>query len=155
MGRVERHQTSFTERGRRAEKLFAVTKVENLFIVAQIHRLQSDFITKRTNVFINTKDCSLGGSPTTYSITVSDQFYYEHYYGRRAMLSFSNVLPLHGIPEGAIICNVEHHVDDCGALSGASRDYAIVISRNPNNGTSAIASRDYAIVISHNPDNGT
>ena len=36
----------------------------------------------------------------------------------------------------------------------ASSDYAIVISRNPNNGTSARASRDYAIIISRNPDNG-
>ena len=38
--------------------------------------------------------------------------------------------------------------------AGVSRDYAIVISRNPDNGTSARASRDYAIVISYNPDNG-
>ena len=37
--------------------------------------------------------------------------------------------------------------------AGASRDYAIVISHNPDNGTSAKASRDYAIVISRNPDN--
>ena len=36
----------------------------------------------------------------------------------------------------------------------ASSDYAIVISRNPDNGASTEASRDYAIVISHNPDNG-
>ena len=90
---------------------------------------------KRTNVFINTKDCSLGGSPTTYSITVSDQFYYEHYYGSHATLSIGDVLPLHGILEGAIICNVEHHVGDCGAFTRASRDKAIMISRNPDNGT--------------------
>ena len=35
------------KRGRRAEKLFAITKFENMFIFAQIHRLQSDFIMKR------------------------------------------------------------------------------------------------------------
>ena len=38
--------------------------------------------------------------------------------------------------------------------AGASRDYDVVISRNPDNGASAGASRDYAIVISRNPDNG-
>ena len=32
MGRVGRHQASFTKRGRKAKKLFAVMKVENLFI---------------------------------------------------------------------------------------------------------------------------
>ena len=40
-------------------------------------------------------------------------------------------------------------------FAGASGDYANVISRNPDNGTSTRASRDYAIVISRNPDNGT
>jgi len=71
------------------------------------------------------------------------------------MLSISNVLPLRGIPEGALVCNVEHHVSDCGTFAGVSRDYAIMISRNPDNGTSGRASRDYTITISHNPDNGT
>ena len=124
-----------TKRGRRAEKLFAVMKFKNLFIFAQIHHLQSDFITKRTDVFINTKDCLHGGSPTTYSITVSDQFYYKHYYGRRAMLSIGDILPLYGILKGAIVCNVEHHIGNGGTFTRASRDYAIVISRNPDNGT--------------------
>ena len=90
---------------------------------------------KRTDVFINTKDYSLGGSPTTYSITVSDQFYYEYYYGRHATLSINNVLPLRRILEGTIICNIEHHVGDRGVFTRASRDYAIVISRNPDNDT--------------------
>ena len=51
------------------------------------------------------------------------------------MLSIGDVLPLHGILKGTIICNVEHHDGDCGAFARASRDYAIMISRNPNNGT--------------------
>ena len=58
------------------------------------------------------------------------------YYGRRTTLSIGDVLPLHGILEGAVICNVEHHAGD------------------PNNGTSTGVSKDYAIVISRNPDNG-
>ena len=91
---------------------------------------------KRTNVFINTKDCSLRGFPTTYSITVSDQFYYEHYYGSHAMLSIGDVLPLHGILEGTVICNVKHHIGDHGVFARASEDYAIVISHNLDNGTS-------------------
>ncbi|GFS33414.1 ribosomal protein L2 family [Actinidia rufa] len=42
------------------------------------------------------------------------------------------------IPEGAVVCNVEHHVGDRGVLARASGDYAIVISHNPDNGTSRI-----------------
>ena len=95
-----------------------------------------------------------GAPPQTYSITVFDQLYYEYCYGRRATLSIGDVLPLHGILEGTGICNVEHHIGDCGASVRASRDYAIVISHDPNNGAPARTSRDYAIVISRNPNNG-
>jgi len=70
------------------------------------------------------------------------------------MLSIGDVLPLHGILKGAIIYNVEHHVSDYDTSAGASRDCAIVISRNPDNGASARAPKDYATVISRNPDNG-
>ena len=45
----------------------------------------------------------------TYLITVSAQFYYKHYYGRRATLSIGNIIPLYEILEGTIVCNVEHH----------------------------------------------
>ena len=76
-----------------------------------------------------------GAPPQTYSITVSDQFYYEHYYGHHTTLSIGDVILLQGIPEGAIVCNVEHHVGDRGTSTRASKDYAIVISHNPNNGT--------------------
>ena len=68
-------------------------------------------------------------------ITLSNQFYSKYYYGRRATLSIDNVLPLRRIPEGAVVCNVEHRVSDRGTLAGAYRDYAIVISRNPDNDT--------------------
>ena len=69
-------------------------------------------------------------------ITFSNQFYSKHYYGRRTTLSIDNVLPLRRILEGAIIYNVEHHVGDRGVFARTSRDYAIMISHNPNNGTS-------------------
>ena len=55
--------------------------------------------------------------------------------GRRAMLSIGDVLPLHGTLKGTIVFNIEHHVSDCGAFARASRDYAIMISHNPDNGT--------------------
>jgi ribosomal protein L2 len=54
------------------------------------------------------------------------------------------VLPLCGIPEGAVVCNVEHHVVDRGVFARASGDYAIVISHNPDNGTSR--SKSYQLI---------
>ena len=36
------------------------------------------------------------------------------YCDRRAMLSIGDVPPIRRTPEGAVICNVEHHASDCG-----------------------------------------
>lgn len=58
------------------------------------------------------------------------------YCGKKANLVVGNVLPIRSIPEGAVVCNVEHHVGDRGTLARCSGDYAIVISHNPDNGTS-------------------
>ena len=68
-------------------------------------------------------------------VTFADHFYSKYYCSHHATLSIGNVLPLLGIPEGAVVCNVEHHVGDRGVFAGASRDYAIVISHNPGNNT--------------------
>ncbi|KAF5454550.1 hypothetical protein F2P56_024206 [Juglans regia] len=57
------------------------------------------------------------------------------YCGKKANLMVGNVLPLRSIPEGAVVCNVEHHVGDRGVFARASGDYAIVISHNPDNDT--------------------
>jgi len=46
------------------KKWFATTRHEDLFIFAQIHRLQNNLSTKRANVLLNSKDKPLGGSPT-------------------------------------------------------------------------------------------
>uniref|UniRef100_A0A2N9FMD5 Uncharacterized protein n=1 Tax=Fagus sylvatica TaxID=28930 RepID=A0A2N9FMD5_FAGSY len=54
------------------------------------------------------------------------------YCGKKATLVVGNVLPLRSIPEGAVVCNVEHHVGDRGVFARASGDYAIVISHNPD-----------------------
>uniref|UniRef100_M4F831 Large ribosomal subunit protein uL2 C-terminal domain-containing protein n=1 Tax=Brassica campestris TaxID=3711 RepID=M4F831_BRACM len=60
------------------------------------------------------------------------------YCAKKATLVIGNVLPLRAIPEGAVVCNVEHHVGDRGVLARASGDYAIVISHNPYNDTTRI-----------------
>ena len=57
------------------------------------------------------------------------------YCGKKATLMVGNVLPLRSIPEGAVVCNVEHKVGDRGVFARCSGDYAIVISHNPDNGT--------------------
>ncbi|XP_016733137.2 60S ribosomal protein L8-3 [Gossypium hirsutum] len=63
------------------------------------------------------------------------------YCGKKATLMVGNVLPLRSIPEGAVVCNVEHHVGDREVFARASGDYAIVISRNPDNDTTSVQSR--------------
>ncbi|KAL0716937.1 hypothetical protein Bca4012_066259 [Brassica carinata] len=60
------------------------------------------------------------------------------YCGKKATLVVGNVLPLRSIPEGAVVCNVEHHVGDRGVLARASGDYAIVISHNLDNDTTRV-----------------
>ena len=69
-------------------------------------------------------------------VTFADHFYSKYYCGHRTTLSIGNILPLRRIPEGVVICNVEHHIGDHGVFAKASSDYAIMISHNPNNGTS-------------------
>ncbi|XVF14709.1 hypothetical protein REPUB_Repub09cG0084800 [Reevesia pubescens] len=60
------------------------------------------------------------------------------YCGKKATLMVGNVLPVRSIPEGAVVCNVEHHVGDRGVFARASGDYAIIISHNPDNDTTRI-----------------
>ena len=110
---------------------------------------------QRTDVFINTKTVHSGAPRQTYSIIVSDQFYYEYYYGRRATLSIGDVLSLHGILEGAVVCNVEHHVSNRSTFAGSSRDYTIMISRNPDSGvsTGGVSHRRKATMNDRKTDN--
>ena len=86
MGRVEGHQKPLLQK-EEAEKLFAVTKDENLFIFAQTRHLQSDFITKRTNILVNSEDYLLRGSPTNL-------FNYS------LCLALLQVLPSSALPDG-------------------------------------------------------
>ena len=47
-------------------------------------------------------------------------------------------MPLASMPEGAIVCNVEHRVGDRGTFAKASGDYAIVIAHNPDTGLTRV-----------------
>jgi large subunit ribosomal protein L8e len=54
------------------------------------------------------------------------------YCGKRAALTVGNVLPVAGMPEGTIICNVEAKVGDRGSFARCSGNYATIISHNPD-----------------------
>ena len=49
-----------------------------------------------------------------------------------ATLQVGNILPVHSMPEGTIVCMLEHKTGDRGRLSRASGCYATVISHNPD-----------------------
>jgi len=60
------------------------------------------------------------------------------YCGKKAALTVGNVLPVAGMPEGTIICNVEAKVGDRGCFARCSGNYATVISHNPEEGKTRI-----------------
>jgi len=53
------------------------------------------------------------------------------YTGKKATLTIGNVLPLSGLPEGTVICNVERQLGDRGSLARASGESAVIIGHNP------------------------
>ena len=48
----------------------------------------------------------------------------------KAQLATGNVLPINKIPEGTVICNVEEHPGDKGALGRATGCYATIIGHS-------------------------
>ena len=52
------------------------------------------------------------------------------YCGKKAEIAVGNVIPLREMPEGTVICNVEHKVGDRGSLARCSGDYATVIGHS-------------------------
>lgn len=56
------------------------------------------------------------------------------YAGKKAALVIGNVLPLASMPEGTIVCNIEEHTGDRGALARASGNYAVIIGHNHDEG---------------------
>lgn len=53
------------------------------------------------------------------------------YCGKKAAVQVGNVLPVGGLPEGTIVCNVEEKSGDRGRLARSSGNYATVIAHNP------------------------
>jgi len=53
------------------------------------------------------------------------------YCGKKASIQVGNVMPIGGVPEGTIVCNLEEKTGDRGRLARGSGNYATVIAHNP------------------------
>jgi len=60
------------------------------------------------------------------------------YCGAKAQLTPGNVLPLHAMPEGTVVCNAEYLVGDRGCLSTCSGDYITVINHDDEKGITTV-----------------
>ena len=68
---------------------------------------------------------------TEYFVAVEGMHTGQHIFcGKKAHIAVGNVLPIHTIPEGSLICNVEQYQGDRGAFAKTSGSYAIVISHS-------------------------
>merc|ERR1711865_814531 len=52
------------------------------------------------------------------------------YCGKKAALAIGNILPLGSMPEGTVICNIEHRAGDRGKIAKCSGDFGIIITHN-------------------------
>merc|ERR1712166_881920 len=50
------------------------------------------------------------------------------YCGAKAQLAIGNILPLKNMPEGTVICNIEHKAGDLGIFAKCSGNSATIIS---------------------------
>jgi large subunit ribosomal protein L8e len=60
------------------------------------------------------------------------------YCGAKADLAVGNVKPVGTLPEGTIICNVEHVVGDRGRFARTSGNYATIIGHNSDTGRTRV-----------------
>jgi len=60
------------------------------------------------------------------------------YCGKKAKLTIGNILPLGSMPEGTIVCNVEHKIGDRGTYARTSGNYATIVTHNHDEGTTRI-----------------
>jgi large subunit ribosomal protein L8e len=60
------------------------------------------------------------------------------YAGKHAALTIGNILPLHSVPEGTVLTNVEEKAADRGALGRTSGNYVTVIGHNPDEGKTRV-----------------
>jgi ribosomal protein L2 len=68
-------------------------------------------------------------------VTNPQQFIYA---GKHAALTIGNILPLHSVPEGTVLTNVEDKSGDRGALGRTSGNYVTVIGHNPDEGKTRV-----------------
>lgn len=68
---------------------------------------------------------------TQYFLAAEGMYSGQYVYcGSRAQLSVGNVLPVNKIPEGTLVCNVEHRKGDTGQFARASGTYATIIAQS-------------------------
>jgi large subunit ribosomal protein L8e len=60
------------------------------------------------------------------------------YMGKKAQLAVGNVLPVGGLPEGTIVCNMERYPGDRGKLAKCSGEYVTIIGHNEDAATTKV-----------------
>merc|ERR1712196_286692 len=60
------------------------------------------------------------------------------YCGKKAQLTVGNVLPVSEMPEGTVICNLEHVAGNGGKIARASGDYCTIMTQDPDAGKTRI-----------------
>jgi len=60
------------------------------------------------------------------------------YCGKKAQLAVGNVLPVSEMPEGTVICNLEHVAGNGGKIARASGDYCTIMTQDPDAGKTRI-----------------
>eukprot|EP00281_Chroomonas_sp_CCMP1168_P024673 CAMPEP_0206236276 /NCGR_PEP_ID=MMETSP0047_2-20121206/13624_1 /ASSEMBLY_ACC=CAM_ASM_000192 /TAXON_ID=195065 /ORGANISM="Chroomonas mesostigmatica_cf, Strain CCMP1168" /LENGTH=264 /DNA_ID=CAMNT_0053660591 /DNA_START=28 /DNA_END=822 /DNA_ORIENTATION=+ len=52
--------------------------------------------------------------------------------GKKAQLAVGNVLPVGEMPEGTVVCNLEHKIGCGGSIARASGDYCTIMTQDPD-----------------------
>jgi len=60
------------------------------------------------------------------------------YCGVRASLNVGNVVPVGNLPEGTVVCNLEHKTGDRSSFARASGTYCTVIAHDPEKGKTRV-----------------
>ena len=60
------------------------------------------------------------------------------YCGAKAQLAMGNVLPMHAIPEGTVICNIEAQPGDRGKYARTSGESAIIVTHDEDKGRTRV-----------------
>jgi large subunit ribosomal protein L8e len=56
------------------------------------------------------------------------------YCGKKAQLAVGNVMPVGEMPEGTVVCNLEHVAGNGGTIARASGDYCTIMTQDPDAG---------------------